>query len=442
MQSVIAPVGILGFGVEGQSSLQYLLSMGIKDIVIMDKNPIDSNLLGGAASALIFTGDNYLDGLKECVTVIRSAGVYPMMPELLTFQMNGGLLTSQVEIYFQETKVKKIIGVTGTLGKGSCVSMIAHVLKAVGMPSEIGGNFGVPALDLLKTDSPDRVAILELSSFQLMTLAHSPEIAVVLNVTSEHLDWHRSVEEYRDAKANIVRYQKASDCCIYFNDSVHATEVAKQSKALALSFGHGNFDASIIGETLHVSDATLALSECGIRGAYQLENMAAAALACKALGVFGDESLQALKTYEPLRFRMEFKGEVKGIEFFNDSYATRPDATIAAAKSMKRPFSLVLGGSEKDADFKELAASLATLPLLKKVGLIGDTALRLKQELHEANVSVLVTIFPSLKDAFTEAVKIGAGGALLFSPACASFGLFKNYKARGEAFDALVDDFN
>ena len=325
---------------------------------------------------------------------------------------------------------------------GSCVSMIAHVLKAVGMPSEIGGNFGVPALDLLKTDSPDRVAILELSSFQLMTLAHSPEIAVVLNVTSEHLDWHRSVEEYRDAKANIVRYQKASDCCIYFNDSVHATEVAKQSKALALSFGHGNFDASIIGETLHVSDATLALSECGIRGAYQLENMAAAALACKALGVFGDESLQALKTYEPLRFRMEFKGEVKGIEFFNDSYATRPDATIAAAKSMKRPFSLVLGGSEKDADFKELAASLATLPLLKKVGLIGDTALRLKQELHEANVSVLVTIFPSLKDAFTEAVKIGAGGALLFSPACASFGLFKNYKARGEAFDALVDDFN
>ena len=211
--------------------------------------------------------------------------------------------------------------------------MIAHILKSVNKPCEIGGNFGIPALDLLKTDSPDRVVILELSSFQLMTLSISPSIAVVLRVTSEHLDWHHSVEEYRDAKANLVRYQKKSDCCIYLQDSVHATAIAKQTKALTLSFGHGACDACVEGETLSVSGHKLNLSECKIRGVYQLENMAAAALACKALGVSGGESLQALKSYEPLRFRMQYKGEKAGIEFYNDSYATRPDATIAAAKA-------------------------------------------------------------------------------------------------------------
>jgi UDP-N-acetylmuramoylalanine--D-glutamate ligase len=303
MQSVVAPVGILGFGVEGQSSLQYLLSIGIKEIVIMDKNPIDPQLLPKETEIKTYTGEQYLDGLKECVTVIRSAGVYPMLPELLKFQMNGGLLTSQIEIYFQETKAKKIIGVTGTLGKGSVVSMIAHILKSVDKPCEIGGNFGIPALDLLKTDSPDRVVILELSSFQLMTLSISPSIAVVLRVTSEHLDWHRSVEEYRDAKANLVRYQKKENCCIYLQDSVHSTAIAKQTKALTLSFGHGACDACVEGETLSVSGHKLNLSECKIRGVYQLENMAAAALACKALGVSGGESLQTLKSYEPLRFR-------------------------------------------------------------------------------------------------------------------------------------------
>lgn len=439
MQSVVAPVGILGFGVEGQSSLQYLLSIGIKEIVIMDKNPIDPQLLPKEIEIKTFTGEHYLDGLKECVTVIRSAGVYPMLPELLKFQMNGGLLTSQIEIYFQETKAKKIIGVTGTLGKGSVVSMIAHILKSVNKPCEIGGNFGIPALDLLKTDSPDRVSILELSSFQLMTLSISPSIAVVLRVTSEHLDWHHSVEEYRDAKANLVRYQKKSDCCIYLQDSVHATAIAKQTKALTLSFGHGACDACVEGETLSVSGHKLNLSECKIRGVYQLENMAAAALACKALGVFGGESLQALKSYEPLRFRMQYKGEKAGIEFYNDSYATRPDATIAAAKSMKRPFSLILGGSEKNADFMELASFLTSLPLLKKIAFIGDTANRLEQALLEAGVSVPMKTFPNLDEAFSYALQIGEGGALLFSPACASFGLFKNYKVRGEAFDHLVD---
>lgn len=120
MQSVVAPVGILGFGVEGRSSLQYLLSIGIKEIIIMDKNPIDPELLPKDTQVAVFSGEHYLDGLKDCVTVIRSAGVYPMLPELLKFQMNGGLLTSQIEIYFQETRAKKNNWCYGNAWKRKC----------------------------------------------------------------------------------------------------------------------------------------------------------------------------------------------------------------------------------------------------------------------------------------------------------------------------------
>ena len=149
--------------------------------------------------------------------MIRSAGIYPLDRELLKFQMNGGVLKSQAEIFFESVPREKIIGVTGTLGKGSTVSIIKHILDSANEPSVIGGNFGVPMLDLLE-DSSEKTYILELSSFQLMTLGVSPKIGVVLKVSSEHLDWHQSVEEYRDAKANLVRYQKNSDCCIYMED--------------------------------------------------------------------------------------------------------------------------------------------------------------------------------------------------------------------------------
>src|SRR5574344_2739874 len=200
MQRLVSPVGIIGFGVEGQSTLQFLLREGIKDIVVMDRNPVALPEIPKDAKVSVFSGGEYLDGLKDCVTAVRSAGVYPLMQELLRFQMNGGILTSQVQLYLERTNAKTVIGVTGTLGKGSTVSMIRHGLESCGAPCAIGGNFGVPALDLLKDDSPDRISILELSSFQLMTLSVSPHIGVVLRVSTEHLDWHRSVEEYRDAK--------------------------------------------------------------------------------------------------------------------------------------------------------------------------------------------------------------------------------------------------
>ncbi|MCQ2097282.1 MAG: UDP-N-acetylmuramoyl-L-alanine--D-glutamate ligase [Fibrobacter sp.] len=445
--NLVSPVGILGFGVEGQSTLRYLFREGVKEIVVMDKNPVNLPEAPIGINVKVFSGENYLDGLRECVTVVRSAGVYPMSQDLFKFQMNGGMMTSQIQLFLEQTKSKKVIGVTGTLGKGSTVSMISHILDKCGKANIIGGNFGVPALDLLEDDTAERVSILELSSFQLMTLSKSPDVGVVLRVSTEHLDWHTSVEEYRDAKANLVRWQKSAGTCVYLKDAAPSAKIASESPArnkLAVSFGDG--DANIEGSVLTIGNDKLFLSDCKVRGIYQLENMAAATLAVSALGIKTADAFEALKSYETLPFRMEFKGEKKGIEFFNDSYATRPDATIAATGSMKRPFALILGGSEKNADFTELSEILVKdRPNLKRIALIGATAERMLADLKKAGVDeagIKTAIFPTLEEAFADSLSIGEGGTVIMSPACASFGLFKNYKVRGQVFDKLVADLD
>ena len=447
--TLVSPVGILGFGVEGQSTLRYLFREGVKDIVVMDKNPVSLPEVPAGVNVKVSSGENYLDGLKDCVTVVRSAGVYPMSKELFQFQMNGGLMTSQIQLFLEQTRSAKVIGVTGTLGKGSTVSMISHILDKCGKANSIGGNFGVPALDLLEDETPDRISILELSSFQLMTLSVSPDVGVVLRVSTEHLDWHKSVEEYRDAKANLVRWQKRDSACVYLKDAEPTAKIAAESPAktkyavsLADGPSAGDGDAVIDGATLTISGQTLDLADCKVRGIYQLENMAAATLACKAIGIGVAEAFEALKSYETLPYRMEFKGEKNGIEFYNASYATRPDATIAATGSMKRPFALILGGSEKNADFTELSKILVEQrPNLKRIALIGATAERMLDDLKKAGVDeagIKTAIFPTLEEAFADSLNIGKGGTIIMSPACASFGLFKNYKVRGQVFDKLV----
>jgi len=402
------PVGILGFGVEGKSTLKFLQSKGIKDIIIFDKK----------------NGKNYLENLSSCKTIIRSAGVYPLQKEILDAQAKGAELTSQIELFFELYPPAQIIGVTGTLGKGTCVSMISHCLKALNIRHSVGGNFGIPALDLLQEQNS--IAVLELSSFQLMTLGISPHIGVVLQTTSEHLDWHTSVEQYRDAKANLVRWQKRNDYCIYNAASEGAVQIAAQSGAIKKPF-----------KTLPLS-----MDEFKVKGEHQLQNMAAATLALECAGMDVSFCIDALKSYEALPFRLQNIGtkifKNKTLTFYNDSYSTRPEAAIAAVKAMDKPFTVILGGSEKNADFTELSQTLAKNSLLKGLALIGFTAERMLKSLQNENCKANMQICDGLPQAFEWCLENSTdGGATLLSPACASFGLFANYKERGEKFNEL-----
>jgi len=406
------PVGILGFGVEGKSTLKFLQNKGVKDIIIFDKKD----------------GENYLANLSKCKTIVRSAGVYPLQKEILDAQAKGAKLTSQIELFFDimqnEYPHVQIIGVTGTLGKGTCVSMIAHCLESLNVPHSVGGNFGVPALDLLQEQNS--TVVLELSSFQLMTLGVSPHIGVVLQVTSEHLDWHTSVEQYRDAKANLVRWQKKSDYCIYNAASEGAVQIAAQSGGIKKPY-----------TTLRLS-----MDEFKVKGTHQLQNMAAATLALECAGMDVSLCINALKHYEGLPLRLQNIGtktiKNKTLTFYNDSYSTRPEAAIAAAGAMDKPFTLILGGSEKHADFTELSQTLAKNNLLKGIALIGFTAERMLKSLQSENCKAKMQICNDLPQAYEWCLENSADkGAVLLSPACASFGLFANYKERGEEFNRL-----
>lgn len=433
------PVGILGFGVEGQSTLRYLIAQGVRRIAILDQKAVQLQDMPSEVQVEVFSGERYLDGLEHCRTVVRSAGVNPLLMPLLQFSAKGGVVTSQIQIFMERSRSARIIGVTGTLGKGSCVSMIAHCLEALGVPHALGGNFGVAALDLLSAQTEDQVAILELSSFQLMTLSMSPPIAVVLKTTSEHLDWHRSVEEYRDAKANLVRWQRPGDLCVYNADAEGSVWIASQGSARKQNFGASLEANAYIGEGyVEVDGKRLALTDCKAKGLHQLENMGAALLALKGLGCDVGACMEALRSYHNLKYRLQYDGEKGGVAYYNDSYATRPEATIAAASSMDRPFALILGGSEKHADFSELAQTLSSLPRLRGIALIGQTAARLRSALEQYACPAEICGHAGLDEAFAwSTLKAGPGGAVLMSPACASFGLFPNYKVRGERFDAL-----
>jgi UDP-N-acetylmuramoylalanine--D-glutamate ligase len=412
------PVGILGYGTEGKSTQKFLQERGLENTLVFDKK----------------YGENYLENLPECKTIVRSAGVYPLQKEILNAQMRGALLTSQIELFFEIMQRDyphiQIIGVTGTLGKGSCVSMIAHCLKSLNIPHSIGGNFGIPALDLLQhkdlLSNKNAIIILELSSFQLMTLGTSPHIGVVLQTTSEHLDWHASVEQYRDAKANLVRWQKRNDYCIYNATSEGSAQIAMQGGGIKKPFG----------------SLQIPLEECKVIGEHQLQNMAAAVLALECLGMDANACIDALKLYEGLPLRLQNIGaktyKNKTIAFYNDSYSTRPEATIAAAKAMSKPFTLILGGSEKHADFSELSKELAKNELLKGIALIGNTAERMLRALQNENCKAKTEIFENLDGAFQWCLETTENeGAVLLSPACASFGLFNNYKERGEKFTQM-----
>ena len=259
-----------------------------------------------------------------------------------------------------------------------------------------------------------------------MTLGVSPHIGVVLQVTSEHLDWHTSVEQYRDAKANLVRWQKKSDYCIYNAASEGAVQIAAQSGGIKKPY-----------TTLRLS-----MDEFKVKGTHQLQNMAAATLALECAGMDVSLCINALKHYEGLPLRLQNIGtktiKNKTLTFYNDSYSTRPEAAIAAAGAMDKPFTLILGGSEKHADFTELSQTLAKNNLLKGIALIGFTAERMLKSLQSENCKAKMQICNDLPQAYEWCLENSADkGAVLLSPACASFGLFANYKERGEEFNRL-----
>ena len=447
-----APIGVLGYGVEGMSTCNYLLDRGFTDITVFDrKEPagLDPRIRyhgsGGSDGS-----SGYLAGLAGMRTVFRSAGVRPDLPEIAAFVRGGGILTSQIGMAFQLAGRDRIIGVTGTVGKGTCCSLLAGMLAEADIPVRLGGNIGVPALELAADLAPGEKLILELSSFQLSALAQSPAYAAVLRTTTEHLDWHPTREEYWLHKSRLASRQRPGDVLAYCADAEGSAWIAGLSPARKIAFGAGAAgDVRIDDKEARWTKRgfKVPLAATRLQGAFNLENIAAAGALALELGAEPRHVVAAAMAFKGLEHRLEFVRERRGVSFYNDSYATRPEAAIGAVKALKdAPLGLILGGSEKHADFAELASLIAAADHVKAIALIGQTADRLDRELRTAGLGSagngaegpLIGHCASLEEAISFLLARIQTGAVVLSPACASFGMFENYKERGKAFKKLV----
>lgn len=424
-------VAILGFGVEGKDVLQYFLPNADHITIFDQKTEEELNLSAWKVeqgdplfkNVEWVCGSKYLDnGLVGFDLIVRSPGIRPDLHQIQEAVKKGAKLTSATNIFFEECKTL-IIAVTGTKGKGTTSTLIAKALEADGKKVLLAGNIGEPMLSLLKSTLKVDFVVLELSSFQTIDLKKSPHIAVVTNITSDHLDWHKDQEEYEQAKAQLWANQTKNDFLIVNEDDLTSMKLAKDAPGNIHTYNGENNKAE----------------ELFIPGKHNVYNANAALLTIKLLGEDTDKAWQGMTNFKGLEHRLEKVDEINGVTYVNDSYATNPEPTIAALKSFKKSKVLILGGSSKAADFTKMAKEI-TQSQVRGVILIGDEAENIKNALTLAGFKGQV-----LKGATSmpEIVNIASkfanqGEVVLLSPACASFGLFENYKDRGKQFKQAV----
>lgn len=386
-------VVVLGLGVDTQDVIPYLRDRGDKVTVLDEKN-----------------GDKF-DNLDKYDLIVRSPGVYRYRPELLKTKTE---ITSKTKLFFDLCPAK-IIGVTGTKGKGTTATLVYEILKAAKKKVFLGGNIGSGVFGILRKLGKDDWIILELSSFQLIDLHKSPHIAVVLMVTSEHQDWHKNIQEYVDAKKNIVAYQRVTDFAVVNKDYPNSVEIGKAAR----------------GKVIWVSGRDIDLPT-RLRGEHNKENIAAAVAVAKIIGV---PFKGIVRGFRGLEHRLEEVRTVGGVTFYNDSFSTTPETAIAAVKSFSEPEIVILGGSSKNSDFSQLGKTIRNSPNVKAVILIGAEGERIYKLLKGLKFLKLLRGPTSMEKIVNLAYNTAVSGdVVLLSPACASFDMFKNYKDRGDQF--------
>ncbi len=403
-------VAILGYGIEGQDAEKYFGNLGTA-ITILDKK----------------FDEKYLDNLSGFDIVVRSPGVYRYLPEITSAEEKGAKVTSAIKVFFEKCP-GKIIGVTGTKGKGTTSTLIYQILKKSGKDVHLAGNIGKPYLGLLPKLKKESIVVLELSSFQLIDLSKSPNIAVVLNITADHLDWHKDLKEYVDSKKNIVRYQNKNDFAVINYEYNTPRSFSKITKAKVVFFSKKSLENKYKENIL-------------LKGEHNLENIAAAVSVVKILKIDDKKILEVLGSFKGLEHRLELVKTIGGVTFYNDSFATGPQPTIAAIKSFSEPTTVILGGSEKGLNYTSLGKEIARSKNVEVAIIIGQVGPKIKASLVKAGFSGKILDLD--KSPMRKIVKMASeatpkSGVVLLSPAAASFDMFENYKDRGDQFKKAV----
>ncbi|MCL4354235.1 UDP-N-acetylmuramoyl-L-alanine--D-glutamate ligase [Patescibacteria group bacterium] len=444
-------VAVLGLGLEGLSSLNFLVKKGAKVTVCdqKEKSNIDTTYLKAVEKlgATLKTGSEYLNNLKDYDLIVRSPGIKLDNINKQELNSNSPKITSQTNLFF-ELCPGKIIGVTGTKGKGTTSSLIYEMLKKEGLDAYLVGNIGSPALDILDNLNDQSIIVYELSSFQLQDLKKSPHVAVMLMTVPEHLDYHQDMEEYVDAKRNIFRFQKSEDYAIVNYDYPASNEsdiytdakVLKVSREQELSDGAYVRNGSVYFKKDGKEEKIVDTKDILLPGAHNLENVCAAVIAASLLGVSKEEISSVLKTFKGLEHRLELVDTIGGVKYYDDSFSTTPETAIAAILAFSDPEILILGGSSKNSDFTELGRIISEAKNIKAIIGIGEEWEQMKKQFPFSSFRFPVIEgaknMETIVKAATKIAKIG--DVVLLSPACASFSMFKNYKDRGEQFKSEV----
>ena len=443
---------VAGYGLEGISNLIYFRrKFPDAEFVVADERPADK-LPAIPDGVKLVTGKNvFSEQLDDADLVVRTASLPPRNIK------TRGKIWSATNEFFQECPAP-IIGVTGTKGKGTTCSLIAAILQQAGQTVHLVGNIGVPALDVLPKIEKTDIVVYELSSFQLWDLEKSPHIAVVLMIEPDHLNVHTDFADYLNAKKNIRRHQGISDKCIYHPTNKYSQEVAAAPLNRLLDTGDNHGDTLDFAQRYAIPDDDQVYVQDGyfcvqnrqicstghlrLPGAHNLENACAAMSAVTELNieVTNEQYAKGLEGFTGLPHRLKFVAEKDGVKYYDDSISTTPGSAIAALKAFAEPKILILGGSDKGADYTELVQEIARQHL-RAVIVNGANAGKLAEFLRKENVScqvVQLEMAPMPVVVETAQRQARPGDVVILSPAAASFDMFKSYSDRGEQFVAAV----
>jgi UDP-N-acetylmuramoylalanine--D-glutamate ligase len=442
---------ILGFGVEGRSTYRFLrrilprkmLWIADSDAAIRDLETFteDSNVT-------FYLGNDYLNHFDEFDMIIKSPGIsLKHMPEV-----DFSKFTSHTELFFRFYR-NQIIGVTGTKGKSTTASLICHIIYSLTQNCLLVGNIGIPPFDLIDQIDKETVIVYELSSHQLEQISISPKVAVLLNLFQEHLDHYESFEKYQEAKFRITMFQNPDDYFIYHGDDdlilkwIEMTGIEHNFYPFSLtSSDHNGFcvhNGNIV--TRKAKDTALLpiASIINLKGQHNLLNILAA---LNAVIVMVDiihliDLMRPILTFKPLEHRLEFVGKFNGVEFYNDSISTIPEATIAAVEALKNVDTLILGGFDRGIYYDGLMDYLSKSEVRNLI-FIGDAGKRMFEIYNSKQwTKKNLVLAGNFEQAVAEAKKnTGNNKICLLSPAAASYGMFKNFAERGTIYKNLVRD--
>ena len=443
-------IAVIGAGVSNIPLIKYLIKLNC-NITLFDNKEFDK--LNNDIKDLInnqtinaYLGKDNLTKLEGFNIIFRSPSMLPTNEYLEKEKSRGAIITTEVEQVIKYSKAK-IIGVTGSKGKTTTTTIINEIMTKMGYITYLGGNIGIPLFDKLDEITKEDIVILELSSFQLMNMEVSPNIALITNISPDHLDIHSSYEEYIEAKKYLFKNQTSKDLLILNNNDEIVKEFNKEAKGNVKYFGINYIKDSFVLDDNFIcynNEKILDTNKFILKGKHNYLNICAALNAIKEfINVNNQELENIIASINSVHHRLEFVREINGIKWYNDSASTTPDKSLAGINAFNEDIVLIAGGYDKNIEYDTLA-----LPIINKVSkliLFGATKNKIydavmKEIKNHTNVKTKIYVMDSLEDVIDIAFKVSEKGeVVLFSPASASFDMFENAYARGDLFKEIVN---